>query len=1552
MLPGYALLLQHGMVGYAVGCPVFSNLCPHPMSMQQQHTAPQHGQPSAQNKKTFFGSGSRGSFFPPSVQTKLSVNAPNDAYEQEADAVADKVVQLSRSEQAAVKPAPAIIQQKCADCEKEEELQRKEEGREEEKIHLQTMGGGEGGDAPADVETGISSSKGSGSAMPAPLREQMESGIGADFSDVKIHTGDNAVQMNQQLNARAFTHGSDIYFNNNQYSPASADGQHLLAHELTHVVQQGGGAQRMIQKAPPQQEQNTKEEYGEDYVIYENELKNFLAGGLYPGILARGYIKIEILNLPPEKAALFVPENLKPQPKVDIRNEEERMSDGPLFNDSGEMQIIEGTAPLDPAPAKPAGPKKGIVLRVTRHINIKTKRGVEFGLNMIADTALTKNFEVTKDTPKAIIKQLFNYPFGKANIMILFNGQYPGDPFPLDADPIHDEDVTSLNDIIRRHAPELVDLNFEAQPQYDAAIRMMLANAPHAAIPLYDPNRKIKGKEFKTLDDAAKAAGKMGKKDMLIVQSPDGKFHLYELTPMELFNIAEELRRNEGEQKEVDWRTLGTKVKAEKVFINGKEMALSDYVHNMNYVDPQAAAEGRGKVKEEEVIVYRMRSSGFYARMPVTHDNAMALWQVIDDKIELPENIAKAKDIAEGTFVSLHVKGTARFHTIDADYVEGKRYYYQNIEEYNKDVKVVDPAGQEYHPLMYDIIKKASGEELQQFIEAQLDRGFAHDLDFRDSAKDKKQLQRGLELIVFNRLNNQANRIAIDIITKTRAALKTFTDSDDALRMLILSMSSMDTAARHDVLTMMGVEEEKKAVFSAILSDPKSAAEIAYGIPVKTLSFKTLRSAMQTVYTDTGAALQQIENGTFKPLLADGDFCSAIRDEVYKRNGFTKLKAVDYPHRDQTSGLFPDPLAGNSYDYSGMTEQIFANGVAHSANATLVMKIGVISGLALLTAAIVVFSGGVGAGVAAAFFEVGSAGFIATEIVVTAATMTVLSEGLAQAMGQGALGKDKAYYGFDELGKDFLKNLALAGVFAGVGRIMKNVSAVYRISAVGTLFLGISLGEYYHKNKKLPQGEDLYLFIYENLITLAAIEAGAVLARPLTKMFYTIGVDARVTRLNARITEIKLGIGASQQKLATMVAAKKFESGEALKLIGEQRVHLERMQKVLQEIRDVKDMKTEIDVEFELAKIDEALQKIRVAEFQQKIEFKQNRFAEDKVAYKPGPDAVKDITEFYGKDNVTGPDKEGMIEVKQADGSKLTFYPESKESEITAAALNKPAAKLDPAIPYSRNVPWSNFADIPGFKIQSPSSPESTAADFWKETGTEMYDTITDGRFYVKYDARTGRLLIGDVQAGRIIGFYIDDARVHPTKSASGVIVKDPLTDLPNIIGKLKTYHGKNAANTPLAGTYTSGASIVATPGKTTTIIGAFKVVDGRITYTDMPQLFDNFGNLKNADFGAKPGGFNVLNVGEGMYEPGNFFDKYNRPWLEEAIKRGDIFYAASDPTRDIFIFERDKAGNWVEKTDPVTGIKERKRTGYGKEVQILEQNGYKYDPTTKTFKK
>ena len=91
------------------------------------------------------------------------------------------------------------------------------------------------------LESRLSDRHGSGTPLAPGVRSFMEPRFGRDFAQVRVHTDGEAVQMNKDLHAQAFTHQHNIYFNQGQYTPETKPGQQLLAHELTHVVQQTGG---------------------------------------------------------------------------------------------------------------------------------------------------------------------------------------------------------------------------------------------------------------------------------------------------------------------------------------------------------------------------------------------------------------------------------------------------------------------------------------------------------------------------------------------------------------------------------------------------------------------------------------------------------------------------------------------------------------------------------------------------------------------------------------------------------------------------------------------------------------------------------------------------------------------------------------------------------------------------------------------------------------------------------------------------------------------------------------------------------------------------------------------------------------------------------------------------------------------------------------------------------------------------------------------------------------------------------------------------------------
>jgi hypothetical protein len=175
------------------------------------------------------------------LQAKLKVSQPNDPYEREADQVADQVMKMPVLSDMVMtvgtKKDGVNINHECAPCEtkkKEEKEERQLEIR--PKPSLSTESNFKASDEIANEINHIHSNI--GSSLDASTKGFMESRFGYDFSKVKIHTDETATRTSNSVNALAYTIGNDIVFGEGHYQPNKAEGRKLLAHELTHVIQQ------------------------------------------------------------------------------------------------------------------------------------------------------------------------------------------------------------------------------------------------------------------------------------------------------------------------------------------------------------------------------------------------------------------------------------------------------------------------------------------------------------------------------------------------------------------------------------------------------------------------------------------------------------------------------------------------------------------------------------------------------------------------------------------------------------------------------------------------------------------------------------------------------------------------------------------------------------------------------------------------------------------------------------------------------------------------------------------------------------------------------------------------------------------------------------------------------------------------------------------------------------------------------------------------------------------------------------------------------------------
>ncbi len=200
------------------------------------------------------------------IQAKLTVGPAGDRYEREADDVASRVVRAIRSDTSVVADP---VEHDAADAHTDGTNPRAQ--RSADTTHARSHAassarsapstiarriqraapiGAAGGDIDADTERAVRSATGGGSPLPASARVPMERAFGADFRAVRVHQGATSADLNNRIQAKAFTTGRDIFFRDGLPDTSSSSGQHLLAHELTHTIQQGAAVARMIDVSP------------------------------------------------------------------------------------------------------------------------------------------------------------------------------------------------------------------------------------------------------------------------------------------------------------------------------------------------------------------------------------------------------------------------------------------------------------------------------------------------------------------------------------------------------------------------------------------------------------------------------------------------------------------------------------------------------------------------------------------------------------------------------------------------------------------------------------------------------------------------------------------------------------------------------------------------------------------------------------------------------------------------------------------------------------------------------------------------------------------------------------------------------------------------------------------------------------------------------------------------------------------------------------------------------------------------------------------------------
>lgn len=1100
--------------------------------------------------------------------------------------------------------------------------------------------------APPEVVEGVTSP-----AVPldSTTRSYFEPRLHVSLDRVRVHAGSAAERSAAALRARAYAFGEHVVFAAHSYAPHTAAGRALLAHELAHVAQQGVQGRSFLGRKDWRDPERPDEKVTE-----------LAPGG---GLISRsgpGYLTVEGIEL------------------TYLRVEWDPRSPPPDF------QFVLKDLPKG----------QGIGLRLKGTTRVKV--------------TLDRRFEV----PAGDIYRLFSYDFdlpGELQFERASEVEPQHPPVPL---PWRFRHLVPPRPYGELPPPTLLDppKERELEPFPDSRLRLAPRDTSEADRARADEQEMVRGQAaFRTRRDMEEHIRKHPEKTFIGIETTYGKFVARAIDEREMIALARELRGDPDRLPEVAWDVTGKRSawKTTGVYQRGQRLD-PESLHDLYYGSVFEAREGVGG-DLEECEVFRMGPQSF-GRKPLTHDEAVRRWSELDG---LDRRAIDRLMTAPGRpFVALRVRGVGKAHNVDADYFDGR-------EEFRKRAPLLRGLTSPSEV----IVRLLSGSDtsnanIYYYVLAEADRERT-DPAFLATLREHESLAEAVSSLIYDRVEERAQKVALEAVAEARGQLAPLADELDRARAFVIGFPDMGEKARKDALAFIGVPESERGFVLEMLGDRETAWRIALGLDESRTERKTMRvvddlpSKTRIDYTVTrrfsldmlrgwaatsveglDKARTQLAADRALALWLEGELGNRVREQVYREFGFNLLKPDGFPHGKETEGWSPSPLHAGKLPFSSLAEQMFANRVRGKATKSTLMKVLAVTLLVIVTVILILIAQGVGLAAAGLLFAEGSAAFIATELIVSGVVFTGLSavqhrmtEGEWQSpldlIGQGAL--NIATFGAFRFLNTFLAAGAKSFVAARVqsGFFAAERAGAWatglRIGLVGTSFMGIGIAQRLASGKGFESAGDFALFAYENLLTIALLEAGAVAGRPLMERGSIWAREVRLGALELPITQLRADLVRLQRNVASLSMRPEAAPRDAPRLIGETRALLVRQRALVEQLRqrfrtrsDAAQLEKKVGAELEA--IDTALAGIEQAEFLIQLKIKPVKGSESVYTYEGGAPAIDRFKQFYGEERVRV-EADGTLraEVKGLDTRELVFVPAEKYGTPATGATTPPA---------------------------------------------------------------------------------------------------------------------------------------------------------------------------------------------------------------------------------------------------------------------------------------
>ncbi len=727
-----------------------------------------------------------------------------------------------------------------------------------------------------------------------------------------------------------------------------------------------------------------------------------------------------------------------------------------------------------------------------------------------------------------------------------------------------------------------------------------------------------------------------------------------------------------------------------RIFIDGKPQD-PERMYEMFYSSIYSAQDGAIGDHDECLIYSHGKKS--YGRVTLNHHEAQSYWWYLDivgsDKVQPVDGYP---------FVELRVRGASgELHSVDMDYVHAREDLAALAERRRK-----EEAGRDLLDSAWALIDgPPSWDEIlegdynaSRYLQIAVDRDeSAIPQGLRNLLDDTPGLADAVGDRILSHVEREARSFARYAIDAAMQGLKRYSTEEGA-RQLILLLPGMTANERRDSLAYVGLQPLQQTIYAAVLSDPALAVRVWMGEDLYGIDAGHIASAAKSRITELKTFGDAVFYGQVEPLHMEGDFGVEIRRKVYKSMGFN-LDPNDYPHSGSSLvRKVQGRRLGSSSVFGTEAAYLYADAAARRASDERLKKYLIIAAVVVATVALVLVANAAGAALAGLLFEAGTAGFIITEVVVSATIVTALGPATHTFVGSmGSATAEDYSAAYDNLGTQFVVNLATFGFFKGLGMATRSIAiagaggeeafmasrgwraaeAGLRVGTSGAAFFGIGVLSSLIQKGEVPQGEAMNELVFETALSLVLLEVGAFMTRGTMVRIGKWSRAKRLGELAPRMDALQLKAIALNREVAEFAVRPHGAKDRGMEILGSQKQLLAEYTALVKDMQ--KSFRTRTTGERYAKQLDPVLEQLQTQLNGLKaVEFFAN--AEIRVAgtskeagefyYKRGTEAQ--IREFYGKQGMKVTDTgNGVLEVRigGAEGRTMTF---------------RPSAKLDPTL--------------------------------------------------------------------------------------------------------------------------------------------------------------------------------------------------------------------------------------------------------------------------------